>query len=102
MRPIDADELKRRGCESCGMMSEQECKDYMGDCCFLNEVADNMPTLDVAPVVHAEFHCVNDDKNVYMCTNCGGEWCLETGTPEENDMEWCSFCGARMDGEKNA
>lgn len=97
MRPIDADELKRKGCESCGMKSYEECKEYMGDCCFLKEAADNMPTLDVAPVVHAEWEEVilSDCMiNYWKCSKCG-----KTGTAIR--FKYCPNCGARMDGEKN-
>lgn len=96
MRCIDADALKESYCKDCSFYGYVlGCEDECVACKNVNKA----PTINVQPVVHAEFHCVNEDANVYMCTNCGGEWFLEAGTPEENDMEWCSFCGARMDKE---
>ena len=35
----------------------------------------------------------------YQCSECGCEWCLNDGTPEENGMNYCPNCGAKMDGE---
>lgn len=38
-----------------------------------------------------------DGSNVYVCSNCGLEWYLEEGTPEENDMNYCPKCGEKSD-----
>ena len=38
-----------------------------------------------------------DGSNVYVCSNCGLEWYLEEGTPEENDMNYCPKCGEKND-----
>lgn len=37
----------------------------------------------------------------YRCSACGEEWYLEDGTPQQNNMNFCPMCGARMmkDGE---
>lgn len=45
------------------------------------------------------WECVDDDANVYKCTACGEEWYLEAGTPDENNMRFCSCCGTKMKGE---
>ena len=60
---------------------------------------DNAPTADVQPVVHAKWELVNEDENVYMCSNCGDEFITIDGTVTENHMLYCPFCGAKMDKE---
>lgn len=43
---------------------------------------------------------IHDDWNVYQCTECKEWWTLECATPQENNMNFCPFCGADMrDGE---
>lgn len=37
------------------------------------------------------------ESNVWECSNCGGAWCLEDGTPQENDMHYCHKCGAYIE-----
>jgi len=29
-------------------------------------------------------------------TGCGEMWCLLTGTPEENRMKFCPYCGKKI------
>ena len=61
-----------------------------------------IPTADVAEVRHARWDCVNESDNVYMCAGvdgCGGEFVLLEGTPLDNDMIFCPYCGAKMDGK---
>ena len=41
-----------------------------------------------------------DYDNSYRCTACGEIWTLSDGTPEENNMNYCSFCGADMRGKE--
>ena len=36
------------------------------------------------------------DWNVYECDQCGEPWQLETGTPKDNNMNFCPHCGADM------
>ena len=40
-----------------------------------------------------------DGDVLYRCSECGTEFVLIDGTPEENDYHFCPNCGARM--EKN-
>ena len=39
----------------------------------------------------------DDDYNAYECSACGEIWCLNDGTPKENNMNFCMKCGAKMD-----
>ena len=42
-----------------------------------------------------------DYDNSYRCTSCGEIWTLNDGTPEENNMNFCTNCGADMRGKKD-
>ena len=54
-----------------------------------------IPTADVAPVAHG--HWIESDHGSYLCSVCGEDWTLNDGTPDENDMNYCPRCGARME-----
>ena len=60
-----------------------------------------LPAVDAVPVVHARWLECEDGWGdcQYQCSECGGEWCLNDCTPEENGMKFCPNCGAKMDGE---
>ena len=36
------------------------------------------------------------DGTYYVCSACGCPWTLIDGTPEDNGMNYCPNCGARM------
>ena len=58
------------------------------------------PKVDVAPIKHAKWECVNESENVWMRTGengCGNEIILLEGTPNENEWYYCPHCGAKMD-----
>lgn len=88
MRPIDADALKN-AFEEDGHLSG-----------YIEEFIDDMPTLDVAPVVHGRWEKWNGDDR-HHCTAC------ECYANEERDAygyitsefldNYCPNCGARMD-----
>ena len=48
-----------------------------------------------------QWELIEEDWNAYRCSVCGEDWVLETSTPEENNMNFCPFCGADMRGEEN-
>lgn len=66
---------------------------------LINQLILKQPIADVQPVVHAKWELVNEDENVYMCSNCGDEFITIDGTATENHMLYCPFCGAKMDKE---
>lgn len=37
--------------------------------------------------------------DIYMCSSCKEEYCLETGSPQDNFYNYCPNCGARMVGD---
>lgn len=47
-----------------------------------------------------QWKLIEEDWNVYRCSVCGEDWVLETSTPEENNMNFCPFCGADMRGDE--
>lgn len=64
-------------------------------------INNNVPTEDVAPVIHAHWKEFEDYSGaVYPeCSRCGLVWWLEEGTAEDNEMYYCPKCGAKMDEE---
>lgn len=63
---------------------------------------------DVQRIKHGKWEELTDyggwGDTHYCCSVCGEEWHLEDGTPQQNHMNFCPQCGARMDlkeGEKN-
>ena len=52
----------------------------------------NVPSADVAPVVHGRWKC-HGDCGVTECSACG--WSIEEYV---GDYAYCPNCGARMDG----
>lgn len=40
---------------------------------------------------------IQEDWNTYECTECKEWWTLESGTPLDNNMAYCPFCGAFLD-----
>ena len=89
MRPIDADELKKRGVDD-GFDLWVSWKDI-----------DSMPTIDAVPVVHGEWttkRTWQHDGEIY-CSVC------DSNAPTEGDYRqvktnYCPNCGAKMDGER--
>lgn len=37
----------------------------------------------------------NPDSDIWL-TSCGSAWCLNEGTPKENRMKFCPFCGREI------
>ena len=90
MRLIDADELKAK------YPTHKS----------LNQKLDDAPTADVAPVVHGEWL---DDKAMktmgkYCVVKCSKIECSACGHNRaiyETKSNYCSHCGAKMDGTTN-
>ena len=65
------------------------------------EAISEQPTVDAQPVVHAHWIDeeleLGEDFSIYKCSNCGEEFQLMDGTPNDNDYDYCPHCGARMD-----
>jgi hypothetical protein len=39
---------------------------------------------------------IEEDYNVWHCSKCKCDWCIEEGTPIDNNMNYCPECGARI------
>lgn len=61
-----------------------------------------MPSADVAEVLHGEWLRSDDDWNsltTIQCSSCGEEWCFETDDDVSLlNYKHCPNCGAKMDG----
>lgn len=42
-----------------------------------------------------EWHLINDDTDAWK-SSCGDAWIFEDGTPEDNHMNYCPFCGRHL------
>lgn len=76
----------------------------MARICFAISIfVENMKATDVQPVVHGKWEELSDyggwGDTHYRCSVCGEEWYLEDGTPQQNNMNFCPRCGARMDDD---
>ena len=60
---------------------------------------EQQPTADVVEVKHGEW--IELYENNYKCSTCGDWWETIEGTPQDNGMNYCPHCGAKMGGEKN-
>ena len=58
----------------------------------IERVIDNMPTADVAPVVHG--HYITDEFGDSSCSVCGEKYLNIT-------QNYCPQCGALLDGKDN-
>lgn len=65
-------------------------------------VIQDLPAVDVAPVVHGRWK-YNTDFQVWNCSECGENPHKGTGVvvSEENLPAYCPHCGARMEGAEN-
>ena len=59
------------------------------------------PLEGIKTIIYAHWKLWDDNTNTYECSNCGELWTLNAGTPEENNMNYCPKCGAKMIGDKN-
>lgn len=93
MRAIDADEIVRIVKKQRAKLFPKEQVNLIKQIIlsFVNEA----PTLNVQPVVHAEWENVNPvEVPLYRCSACGR-------TPTVIKTNFCPDCGAKMDKEKS-
>ena len=85
-------------------------KDIQEDVDVLNELLDD----EIVPRLHRKYRnaleeimeevnkdtCVyeqiEEDENLWRCNKCECIWCLEEGSPEKNNMNYCPECGSRI------
>lgn len=92
-------ELKLHGkCEFC--KKRDTCCSRFGSHYYCWEFDDVLfHVADVQEVKHGKWIEKEEDLgyDVYQCSVCKEEYCLETGSPQENNYDYCPNCGARMD-----
>lgn len=67
---------------------------------YITGIIGEQPPVDAQPVRHGHWDTVEDwDDLHYQCSECGAEFVLIDGTPQDNDYLYCPSCGARMDGD---
>lgn len=75
--------------------------DYYDALIDAEDVIDDLPSADVAPVRHGRWESFEDVfmETCYQCSECGLSFYLaDGGTPKENEYHYCPNCGAKMDG----
>lgn len=40
-----------------------------------------------------EYILIDEDCNAWECNKCGQAWTLNSGTPKDNNMNFCNGCG---------
>ena len=99
MRPIDADKLVSVLADDC---KGYELSDILSES-YVKDVIDDIPTLEVTPVVHAHWipECPNKRTGKaysHTCSRCGRTVYDERQVSiDELGYTFCPHCGARMD-----
>lgn len=65
-----------------------------GDLEKAKKLLDVIPPANFTPAVQGRW--IESDHGSYICSLCYEDWMLNDGTPEENHMNYCPRCGARM------
>lgn len=61
-----------------------------------------MPKVDTERHAHWEQPSYFDEENnVFQCSNCKEEFVLISGSPKENEYEYCPHCGCKMEEVTN-
>lgn len=68
----------------------------------LKAILSRNPDADVVEVKHGEWIEKEGAYGdiYYDCSNCKNDWTTIDGTPQDNFMRYCPYCGAKMDGER--
>lgn len=66
----------------------------IGDLENAKKLLDVIPPANFTPAVQGRW--IESDHGSYICSLCYEDWMLNDGTPEENHMNYCPRCGARM------
>ena len=90
VRPIDADAV-----------IEDALQEYALSKPYRDAVIRMVRKAETIEPLHGEWKARNDywDGDIYyICSACGEPWVLIDGTPQENNMNYCPNCGAKMEG----
>lgn len=90
-------DIEERYCLPC----KEAGRDYNGckcRACWVDDMRGDVidaPAADVSPVVHGRWLCVDTDtEQFFLCNRCKKK--------EYWESDYCSNCGARMDGDSDA
>lgn len=89
-------------CASCWIRQNIGCK-IANESGWLNNKRDDkcpleeQPTIEAEPVRHGHWIEKDWDDGDYVCSACGHSWVTIEGTPQDNEMNYCPYCGAHMD-----
>lgn len=101
MRLIDANALLDQNNWSIKQYSEEEADAWRDGIALMKKNIENAPTIDpetLRPLAKWENECdAVGDPIVWTCTNCKDSAVLYEGTPKENGMKFCPYCGAKME-----
>ena len=81
-------------------IEREKLNDMLEDFCVNESFYDalqTIPSADVSTVRHGHWKEL-DEEGCYCCSACGNPWIIIDGTPQDNDMNFCPHCGAKMDG----
>ena len=84
-------------------IEREKLNDMLEDFCVNESFYDalqTIPAADVSPVRHGRWEEL-DEEGCYSCSVCGNPWIIIDGTPQDNEMYFCPYCGAKMDGKEN-
>lgn len=68
---------------------------------FSKIIEDNLTT---DGLVHAKWIKYENhiyDEYYHTCSACDNDWVCIEGSPEDNNMNYCPYCGAKMDLEED-
>ena len=58
---------------------------------------DTLPSADVEPVRRGHWICIGDiDEYIFECSECHEIYCLNDGTPKEQQYNYCPNCGTKL------
>lgn len=65
---------------------------------LINDLIMKQPAVDVAPVKHGEWTTID---GISRCSECGYIPLYDNAIDDLFYSDYCPYCGAKMDGEKN-
>ena len=99
MRLIDADAAKKKLHKELDFYYKQkdEFMQAIGTCLIaLFDNEEELPTIEAEPVRHGRWV---KRGNKWQCTHCKILMNID-GTPEENLLNYCTYCGTKMDSKE--
>jgi predicted RNA-binding Zn-ribbon protein involved in translation (DUF1610 family) len=77
-----------------------ECGKWTGLAKEISKQLKQLPTADVAPVVHGKWRKAGTKWRIFRCNKCGNLLDFDGVNGGRGDANFCPNCGAKMDGGK--